>query len=66
MLTEIFRAEQALFFGGDGGKQNGARWSGLGTGPYAGKFEKNSAAGGVVNRAMINVVALRASLSIPK
>src|SRR5262252_9064721 len=56
MLAEVFGAEQSLLFGGDGGEQDRAARLLLGLAEGAGQFEQDSAAGGVVVGAVVDVV----------
>ena len=59
MHAEILRAQQALLLGGDGGKVDmscGGGCAGLRKG--ARHFEQNAAAGAVVGRTVVDVVAL--------
>ena len=60
MFAEIFGAQQPLFFRSDRGEENRAWRGGFGSRPDARQFEQDAATGGVVNRAVIDVVALRA------
>ena len=57
VLAEIFGAEEALFFGGDGGEDEGVGRLDTGLGPGAGEFEDHAYAGGVVGGSVVDVVA---------
>ena len=57
MLAEEFGAAQALFLGGDRGEQHGTLGALRGGGIGARHFQQDAAAGGVVHRAVVDVVA---------
>ena len=57
MFAQVFRTEQALLFRGHRGKQNRpAGWQFI-LGPGAREFQQDAAAGGVIDGAVIDVVA---------
>src|SRR3974390_1104500 len=58
MFSEKFGTEEALFFRGNGCEKDRAGRHRLAAGPNTGELQENAATGGVVDGAVIDVVAL--------